>query len=118
MLDCKAMATPMDTNLKFLSDESLKLVDMTQYRKTIGSQMYLMNTKPNICFDMYTLSQFLVKPRRLHLIATSHVMRYLKGMIDFGLYYDRDHDYRLYGYTDSNWEVREPQVDLIVWDPP
>ena len=30
MLDCKAMATPMDTNLKLLSDESSELVDMTQ----------------------------------------------------------------------------------------
>ena len=32
MLDCKAMATPMDTNLKLLSDETSELVDMTQYR--------------------------------------------------------------------------------------
>ena len=24
-------------------------------------------------------------------------------MIEFGLYYDRDHDYRLYGYTNSDW---------------
>ena len=30
-------------------------------------------------------------------------MRYLKGTIDFGLYYDGNHDYRLYGYTDANW---------------
>ena len=29
MLDCKAMATPMDTNLKLLSDETSELVDMT-----------------------------------------------------------------------------------------
>ena len=25
-------------------------------------------------------------------------------MIEFGLYYVRDHDYILYGYTDSDWE--------------
>ena len=30
-------------------------------------------------------------------------MRYLKGTIDFGLYYDGSHEYRLYGYTDSDW---------------
>ena len=29
MLDCKSMATPMDTNLKLLYDESSELVDMT-----------------------------------------------------------------------------------------
>ena len=30
-------------------------------------------------------------------------MIYLKGTIEFGLYYDRNHDYRLYGYTDADW---------------
>ena len=30
-------------------------------------------------------------------------MRYLKGTIDLGLYYGRDHDYNLHGYTDSDW---------------
>ena len=50
------------------------------------------------------LSQCLVKPRHVYLIAAKHVMRYLKGTIEFGLYYDKDHDYILYGYTDSDWE--------------
>ena len=98
-----AIATPIDTNLKLLSDESSELVDMTQDRQIIGSLMYLTNTRPYICFDVNTLSQYLVKPRRVHLIATNHVMRSLKGTIDLGLYYGRDHDYRLYGYTDSDW---------------
>ena len=31
------------------------------------------------------------------------MMRYLKGTIDSGIYYGRDHDYRLYGYMDSDW---------------
>ena len=44
MLDCKAMATPMDTNLKLLYDETLELVDMNHYRYFIGSLMYLTNT--------------------------------------------------------------------------
>ena len=30
-------------------------------------------------------------------------MRYLKDTIDFGIYYDRDHGYQLFGYTDSYW---------------
>ena len=30
-------------------------------------------------------------------------MRYLKGTLDCGLSYDGDHDFRLSGYTDSDW---------------
>ena len=103
MLDCKAMTTPMDTNLKLLSDDPSELVDMTQYRQIIWSLMYLTNTRPYICFDVNTLSQYLVKPRWVHMIAAKHVMRYLKGTIDLRLYYGRDHDYKLYRYMDSDW---------------
>ena len=67
MLDCKAMTTPMDTNMKLLFDESSELVDVAKYRQIIGSLMYLMNTRPYICFAVNTLSQYLVKPRRVHL---------------------------------------------------
>ena len=30
-------------------------------------------------------------------------MRYLKGTIEFDIYYDGNHDYRLYVYTDADW---------------
>jgi hypothetical protein len=65
--------------------------------------MYQMNTIPYICFTVNTLSQFLVKPRHVHLVAAKHVMRYLKGTLDCGLSYDEDHDSTLSGYTDSDW---------------
>jgi hypothetical protein len=66
--------------------------------------MYLTNTRPNICFAVNTLSQFLVEPRRVHLTAAKHVMRYLKGTLDCGLSYDGDHDFKLSDYTDSDWD--------------
>ena len=50
MMDCKSLATPMASNLKLLSDASLESVDATMYHKMIGSLMYLMNTRPDICF--------------------------------------------------------------------
>ena len=34
MLDCKSMATPMETNMNLFFDESSGLVDMTQYIQT------------------------------------------------------------------------------------
>jgi hypothetical protein len=99
MLECKSMNTPMETKLKLLVDTSSELVDATMYRQIIGSLMYLTNTRLDICFVVNTLSQYLVKPRHVHLIDAKHIMRYLKGMLDFGLCYNRDHDFRLIGYT-------------------
>jgi hypothetical protein len=65
--------------------------------------MYLMNTRPDICFFVITLSQYLLEPRRVHFVSAKHVMRYLKGTLDFGLYYNGDQDFRLIGYTDLDW---------------
>jgi hypothetical protein len=103
MLGCKSMNTPMETNLKLLVDTSSKLVDATLYRNIIGLLMYLTNTRLDICFVVNTLSQYLVEAKRVHLVAAKHVMRYLKGMLDYGLCYTGDHYFKLYGYTDSNW---------------
>jgi hypothetical protein len=97
------MNTPMETKLKLMVDTSSEFIDATLYRRIIGSLMYLTNTKPDICFSVNTLSQFLVEPRHVHLVAKKHVMRYLKGTLDCGLSYDGDHDFTLNGYTDSDW---------------
>ena len=56
MIDCKAMASPMTTNLKLLNDDTSEAVDATLYRQIIGSQMYLTDTILDICFAVNTLS--------------------------------------------------------------
>jgi hypothetical protein len=103
MLDCKSMNTPMEMKLKLLVDTSSELIDASLYRQIIGSPMYLTNTKPDICFAVNTLSQFVVEPRHVHLVVAKHVMRYLKGTLDYGLSYDGDYNFTLSGYTDSDW---------------
>jgi hypothetical protein len=103
MMDYKSMTTAMTTNPKLLCDTSSDIVDATLYRKMIGSLMYLTNTRPNICFVVNTLSQYMVEPRHVHLIAAKHVMRYLKGTIEYGIKYDVDCEFRLHGYFDSDW---------------
>ena len=85
MMDYKAMTTPMASNMKLLSDASSDTVGATMYRQMIGSLTYLTNTRPDICFVVNTLSQFLIDPRHVHLIAGKHILRYLRGTVDYGL---------------------------------
>ena len=62
--------------------------DATMYRQMIGALMYMTNTRPDICFVVNTLSQFLIDSRNVHLIAAKHILRYLRGTVDYGLKYD------------------------------
>ena len=80
MMDCEAMATPMASYMKLLSDDSLEVVDSTMYRQMICSLMFLTNTRLNTCFSVNDLSQFLIDLRHAHLVA-KHAVRYLKGTI-------------------------------------
>ena len=62
--------------------------------------MYLTNMRPDICFAVNRLSQFLMDPIHVHLIATKHILRYLKGTVDYGLKYEVNQQINLEGYED------------------
>ena len=64
--------------------------------------MYLTNTRPDICFAVNTLSQYMVNPKHVHLIGAKHVMRYLKGTLGYGPRYTSSGEIKLHGYVDSD----------------
>eukprot|EP00253_Pinus_taeda_P031781 PITA_31781 len=103
MEDCRPMTTPMITNWKKIDALEDKDVDPTLYKQLIGSLMYLVNTRPDICYTVNSLSQFMVELKRAQWVAAKHVLRYLQGTIDYGLLYTRSKDIRLSGFTDADW---------------
>jgi hypothetical protein len=82
MMDYKSMATPMMKNLKKLSDltSDLYLVDPSMKKESIGSLVYLVNTRLDSFFAVRTLSQLMVELRQLHWVASKNMLRYLHGM--------------------------------------
>jgi hypothetical protein len=122
MMDCKAMPTPIVTNLKLLSDTSSEIVGATMYRQMIGLLMYLMNSRPEICFTVNTLSQYMIEPRRVHLVVAKHVLSYMKGTIDYGIKYVSYREIIPQGYTDSDWagnvaDKKSTSRCCFSWDP-
>jgi hypothetical protein len=86
------MNTLMTTDIRKVRDSYYDPVDPSLYRQLIGSLMYLVNTRPNICFAVNTLSQFQVEPRHEHWIAAKYVIRYICGTINYGLRYTASSD--------------------------
>ena len=106
MMDSKSMATSMLSNMKKLHETAYgsDLVDPTMYRQLIGSLMYLVHTKPDIHFAVSALSRFMSEPRHIHLVTAKHVLRYLHGIVGYGLRYSSSGGVVLLGYTNSNWD--------------
>ena len=58
-------------------------------------------TRYLLCYEHLEL--VLTDPRHVHLIATKHILRYLRGTIDYGLKYEASQKINLEGYVDSDW---------------
>ena len=65
--------------------------------------MYLVHTRPDICYTVNALSQFMSDPKQIHLVATKHVLRYVRGTITYGLRYTSSSGVLLFGYASSDW---------------
>jgi hypothetical protein len=44
-----------------------------------------------------------VEPRHEHWIDAKHVLRYIRGTINYGLRYTTSNDIQLHGFTNSDW---------------
>ena len=86
MQGCKPIETPLPGNWKKEDAMSVEVVDATVYRQLVGSLMYLVNTRPNICYAVNQLSQAMVNPTKLFWKADKHVLRYLRGTYEYDLW--------------------------------
>jgi hypothetical protein len=46
----------------------------------------------------------MVELRRVHWVAAKHVLRYLRGTIEYGLSYVQGDGVKLMGFIDADWE--------------
>ena len=68
----------------------------------IGSLLYLTASRPDIMFAVSMCARFQIDPKTSHLLAVKRILKYLKGTIHLGLWYPRDSDFQLVGYTDAD----------------
>eukprot|EP00253_Pinus_taeda_P010084 PITA_10084 len=85
MHGCKPDDTPLPGGWRKEDATLGEEVDATVYRQSVGSLMYLVNTRPDICYAVNQLSQAMVKPTKLLWKAGKHVLRYLRGRSGYRL---------------------------------
>ncbi|XP_059654292.1 secreted RxLR effector protein 161-like [Cornus florida] len=74
------------------------------YLSAIGPLMYLANcTRPDIAFAVNLLARYSSAPTRRHWNGVKHIMRYLRGTTDMGLFYSRQLKPQLIGYANAGY---------------
>ncbi|KAE8671832.1 Xyloglucan endotransglycosylase 6 [Hibiscus syriacus] len=103
MEECKISSTPMNQREKLRKENGADKVDEGYFRSLIGCLMYLMATRPDILNVVSILSRFMHCASELLLKAAKRVIRYVKGTSDFGVKFKRCKEFKLVGFSDSDW---------------
>jgi hypothetical protein len=96
-------STPMVTGCKLRKDDDSPDVDWSSYRSIIGSLVYITTSHPDIMHVVGIVGRYQVTPKQSHLLAVKRIFRYLKGTMDYGLWYPRSHNFQLSVYSDVDW---------------
>ena len=75
-LGCKQFPTLMEQKHQLATEQSSLLHDPTKYRLLVGLLIYLLNTRPELCYSVHLLSQFMQAPTEAQWLAALHVVRY------------------------------------------
>ena len=69
----------------------------------MGSLRYLTCTRPNILFSIGLISCYMENPSETHMKAAKRILRYLKGTLEYGMFYSTSDEFKLMGYCDSDY---------------
>ena len=57
-----------------------------------------------ISWSVFFIQRIQVAPKETHIIAVKRIFGYLKGTMDFGLWYPKGNELTLIAFSDANWE--------------
>ncbi|WVY97014.1 hypothetical protein V8G54_029165 [Vigna mungo] len=106
MESCNSVSTPVIANIKLDLQPNDEKVDTTLFKQIVGSLRYVCNSRPDICYSAGLTSRFMGDPRQTHLSTAKHILRYLKGTIEYGLFYPKRFEGitgNLEAWSDSDW---------------
>jgi histone deacetylase 1/2 len=100
---CKAADTPASSSSKLLQTSDTLYSDPTRYRQIVGVLQYLTFTRPDICYAVNKVCQFMHSPTDGHWSLVKRIVWYLQGTASYGLHITRGSSLSLHGFTDADW---------------
>lgn len=89
MKDSKTISTPIASNVLIDKDERGLNFDGTRYRGKTRSLLYLITSRSDIIFSLCTCARYQASPKDSHFKIVKHILRYLNGTSNHGLWYPK-----------------------------
>lgn len=106
MSECNPCNTPMEVKVKL---HEVKATSKTEeirnkpIRELVGCLSYVMlNTRPDLSISVNYCSRFQDKPSMELWKCLKRILRYIKGTVNYELFYAKDNKIKLVGYADSD----------------
>ena len=101
MEESNVVMNPIVLGFKIGKNEKGNRIDETYYKQIVGNLMYITATRPNMMFVVSFISRFMVRSTELHLQAAKRVvLRYLKGTVNYGIFYKNDGNKQFVAFID------------------
>ena len=93
----------MVTSCKLSKDDESLEVYHTIFRSMIGSLLYVIATRLDVMQDVGLVARFQLAPKETHVTAVKRIFKYLKGTIEYGLWYLKGQYFTLRSFTNADW---------------
>lgn len=103
LINAKPVSTPCSSGGKLSMFDGVLYADVTLYRSIVGALQYLTLTRPDITYSVNQVSQFMHSPTDVHFLAVKRILRYLKGTLGRGLFFNANSIFQIRAFSDADW---------------
>ena len=93
----------MSPNVKLTVDLLGESIDSSLYKSMIGSLLYFIVSRPDISYNVGVCDKYDANPKESHMIALKRIIKYVKTATNFGMWYSKDTNDVLAGYSNTDW---------------
>ena len=69
----------------------------------IGSLLYFTASYLDICYSVGVCIRYQSNPKESHITTVKRIIRFVSGTLDYGIWYSKDSNMSLVGFSDANW---------------
>ena len=79
------------------------MVDITLYRKLVGSLLYLTHTRPDLSYVVSTVEKHMYQAHNIHWNVAKIILQYVQGSNKFGVHYKASSSFQPGGFFYLDW---------------